>query len=115
MFQICLLFLLATARPASAEVTRIEFTSKQPYGTFRAGDYAIWQGTIHGDLSPQEAIPGIDKAARNDRKGTLHFGAHPCACDMQIRKSISITEGFECYGMIASTINFQRRRIHCTA
>ena len=62
MFLFCLLSLIAAARPASAEVTRIEFTSKQPYGTFRAGDYVIWQGKIHGDLSPQEAIPGIDKA-----------------------------------------------------
>ena len=62
MFVFCLLGLIATARSASAEVTRIEFTSKQPYGTFRVGDYVIWQGRIHGDLSPQEAIPGIDKA-----------------------------------------------------
>src|SRR5215467_4268143 len=59
--------LLAAAQPASAEVTRIEFTSKQSYGTFRAGDYVLRQGRVHGDLSPQEAIPGIDKAARNDR------------------------------------------------
>ena len=67
MFLICLLGLFAAARSATAEVTRIEFTSKQPYGTFRAGEYVIWQGRLHGDLSPQEAIPGIDKAARNDR------------------------------------------------
>jgi hypothetical protein len=74
MFLICLLGLFATGRPASAEVTRIEFTSKQPYGTFQAGDYVIWQGRIHGDLSPQEAIPGIDKAARNDR-GRVAYSA----------------------------------------
>jgi hypothetical protein len=67
MFLICLLGLFAAGRPATAEVTRIEITSKQPYGTFRAGEYVIWQGRIHGELSPQEAIPGIDKAARNDR------------------------------------------------
>jgi hypothetical protein len=67
MFLVCLLGLFAAGRPATAEVTRIEFTSKQPYGTFRARDYVIWQGRIHGELSPQEAIPGIDKAARNDR------------------------------------------------
>src|SRR5579864_4449448 len=71
---ICLLFLLAAALPASAEVTRIEYGSKQPYGTFRAGDYVIWQGRIHGDLSPQEAIPGLDKAARNDR-GRVAYSA----------------------------------------
>jgi hypothetical protein len=66
--------LLAIAQPASAEVTRIEFTSKQPYGTFRAGGYVLWQGAIHGDLSPQEAIQGIDKAMRNDR-GRVAYSA----------------------------------------
>jgi hypothetical protein len=35
---LCLLCLTAAARPATAEVTRIEFTSKHPYGTFRTGD-----------------------------------------------------------------------------
>lgn len=73
-FLFCLFSLIATARSASAEVTRIEFTSKQPYGTFRAGDYVIWQGKIHGDLSPQEAIPGIDKATRNER-GRVPYSA----------------------------------------
>jgi hypothetical protein len=67
MFLFCLLGLITTVRSAFAEVTRIEFTSKQPYGTFRAGDYVIWQGKIYGDLSPQEAIPGIDNAVQNDR------------------------------------------------
>ncbi|HLX79991.1 MAG TPA: alpha/beta hydrolase domain-containing protein [Burkholderiales bacterium] len=71
MFLLCL---LAGARPASAEVTRIEFASKQPYGTFRAGNYVIWQGRIHGDLSPNEAIPGVDKAARNER-GRVAYSA----------------------------------------
>jgi hypothetical protein len=74
LLLICLLGLSAAARPASAEVTRIEFTSKQPYGTFRAGDYVIWQGRINGELSPQEAIPGIDKAARNER-GRVAYSA----------------------------------------
>ena len=72
MFLICLFGLLAA--PANAEVTRIDFTSKQPYGTFRAGEYVIWQGTIHGDLSPQETIAGIDKAARNER-GRVAYAA----------------------------------------
>jgi len=44
------------------------------FGTFRAGDYVIWQGKIHGDLAPQEAIPGIDKAARNER-GRVDYSA----------------------------------------
>ena len=74
MFLFCLFSLISTARPVSAEVTRIEFTSKQPYGTFRAGDYVIWQGKVHGDLAPQEAIPGIDKAARNER-GRVDYAA----------------------------------------
>jgi hypothetical protein len=44
-FLFCLLSLIATARTAIAKVTRIEFTSKQPYGTFsdrRLRDLA-WQ------------------------------------------------------------------------
>ena len=73
-FLICLLGLIATAVPASAEVTRLEFTSRQPYGTFRAGDYVIWQGKVHGDLAPQESIPGIDKAAPNER-GRIPYSA----------------------------------------
>ncbi|HWZ41078.1 MAG TPA: alpha/beta hydrolase domain-containing protein [Bradyrhizobium sp.] len=74
VFLFCLLSLIAMARPASAEVTRIEYTSKQPFGTFRAGDYVIWQGKIHGDLAPQEAIPGIDQATRNER-GRVDYSA----------------------------------------
>jgi Alpha/beta hydrolase domain len=77
-FMVMLLFgllgLLATARSAIAEVTRIEFTSKQPYGTFREGEYVIWQGRIHGDLSPLETIAGIDKAGRNER-GRVAYSA----------------------------------------
>jgi len=74
IFLICLASLFVGGRPATAEVTRMEVTSKQPYGTFRAGEYVIWQGKIHGDLSPQEAIPGIDKAVRNDR-GRVAYSA----------------------------------------
>jgi hypothetical protein len=72
IFLLCLFSLLAA--PASAEVTRIDWTSKQPFGTFRTGNYVIWQGQLHGDLSPQEAIPGIDKAARNER-GRVAYSA----------------------------------------
>jgi hypothetical protein len=70
----CVLGLMTAIRPAVAEVTRIDFTSKRPYGTFRIGEYVIWQGKIYGDLSPQEDIPGIDKAARNDR-GRVAYSA----------------------------------------
>src|ERR1700759_2863016 len=73
-FLFCLLSLIAVTTSATAEVTKIEFTSKQPFGTFRTGDYVIWQGKIHGDLAPQEAIPGIDKAARNER-GRVDYAA----------------------------------------
>jgi hypothetical protein len=73
-FLFCLLSLIAVTRSATAEVTKIEFTSKQPFGTFRTGDYVIWQGKIHGDLAPQEAIPGIDKAARDER-GRVDYAA----------------------------------------
>src|SRR5215469_4094325 len=74
LFLLCVVASVAGARRVNAEVTRLEFTSKQAYGTFRAGDYVIWQGRIQGDLSPQEAIPGIDKAARNDR-GRVAYSA----------------------------------------
>jgi hypothetical protein len=71
MFLLCL---FTWAYPASAEVTGIEFTSKQPFGTFRTGNFVIWQGKIHGELSPQEPIPGLDKAARNAR-GRVEYEA----------------------------------------
>jgi hypothetical protein len=37
-------FLLPTS--IRAEVTQLEITSKQPFGTFRPGDYVIWQGRV---------------------------------------------------------------------
>jgi hypothetical protein len=61
------ILLLAGVGAANAEITRLEITSKQPYGSFRTGDYVIWQGKVHGDLAPQEPIPGLDKAPRNAR------------------------------------------------
>jgi alpha/beta hydrolase family protein len=67
------LLLMATA-PVAAKVTRLEITSKQPYGTFRAGDYVIWQGRVHGELAPTESIPDIDKPARNAR-GQVEYSA----------------------------------------
>ncbi|MEI6837274.1 MAG: hypothetical protein WCK56_05680, partial [Alcaligenaceae bacterium] len=42
---------------ASAEITRLEITSTQPYGTFRSGAYTIMQATLRGQLSPTEKIP----------------------------------------------------------
>lgn len=69
-----LISVLVGASPVSAEVTRLDIASKQPFGSFRAGDYVIWQGKIHGDLSPQESIPGLDKATRNAR-GRIGYSA----------------------------------------
>ena len=74
LFMLCLAGLVIASQSATAEVTRIDFTSKKPYGTFRAGDYVISEGKISGDLSPQEAITGIEKAARNDR-GRVAYSA----------------------------------------
>ena len=89
IFLLCLVGLLASAR---AEVTRIEWASKQPFGTFRTGNYVIWQGKVHGDLSPQEAIPGIDKAARNER-GRVAYAA---------KIILIMPEGSACSGEVAA-------------
>ncbi len=58
---------LAAALPALADVTRLEITSKESYGTFRPGEYVLWKGKLHGELSPKEAIPDIDKVKTNAR------------------------------------------------
>ncbi|MFZ4408527.1 MAG: alpha/beta hydrolase domain-containing protein [Paracraurococcus sp.] len=63
---LCLAAALLLAAPVQAKVTRLEITSKQPYGSFRAGEYQRWDGTIHGEVAPTEpGIPDLDKAARN--------------------------------------------------
>jgi hypothetical protein len=69
-----LLVVLAVALPANAEVTQLEIDAKQPFGSFLAGDYVMWRGKVHGDLSPQEPIPGLDKATRNAR-GRVDYSA----------------------------------------
>lgn len=61
--------------PVAAKVTRLEITSKQPYGSFRSGEYVIWEGRVHGELAPTEAIPDIDKPARNSR-GQVEYSSH---------------------------------------
>jgi hypothetical protein len=58
--------LTASIAPAAAEVVRLEITDKTPYGTFRPGEYVLWRGKVHGELSPTEAIPDLDKARRNE-------------------------------------------------
>ena len=60
---------------ASAKVTRLEITGKQPYGAFEAGNYVRWDGRIVGELSPSaENIPDLDKPARNAR-GMVEYAA----------------------------------------
>lgn len=66
--------LLAASMPVAAEVTRLEIASKAAYGTFRAGEYVLWKGTVHGELAPTEAIPNLDKADRNAR-GKVEYAA----------------------------------------
>ena len=69
-----LLLVLTWASSAIAEVTRLEIAAKQPFGSFLAGDYVILRGNVHGDLSPTEPIPGLDKATRNAR-GRVDYSA----------------------------------------
>jgi hypothetical protein len=51
--------------PAAAKVTKLEIESKQSYGNFKPGEFLLWEGRIVGELRPTEAIPDLDKAARN--------------------------------------------------
>jgi hypothetical protein len=69
-----LVFGAAGIPAARAELTRLDITSQQPFGTFRAGSYVISQGRLYGELSPRESIPGIDKAKRNAR-GMVEYSA----------------------------------------
>lgn len=69
-----LLLLAAWACPAAAKVVRLEITGKQPYGTFKPGDYVMWKGRVHGELDPAEKIPDLDKAKRNER-GKVEYAA----------------------------------------
>jgi hypothetical protein len=53
---------------AAAKVTRLEFTAKAPYGSFKPGEYVRWDARVEGELSPTaERIPDLDKASRNPR------------------------------------------------
>jgi len=63
------------AGTALADVTRLEIASKETFGSFIPGEYVIWKGKIHGDLSPKEAIPDIDKARRNAR-GMVEYSSN---------------------------------------
>jgi hypothetical protein len=60
--------------PAAAEVTRLEITSTQGYGTFRPGEFMLLEGRVAGELKPTEAIPDLDKAPRN-AQGLVEYAA----------------------------------------
>jgi hypothetical protein len=62
-----ILLMTATALPAAARITRFEVTSTAPYGKFRTGEFVRIEGTVSGELSPGEPIPGLDRAPRNAR------------------------------------------------
>lgn len=51
--------------PAAAMITRFDVTSTEPYGTFKPGEFVRIEGTLTGELSASEAIPGLDRAPRN--------------------------------------------------
>ena len=60
-----LLAIASSGGAVQAKVTRLEITAKQPYGSFKAGDYVRWDGRVIGELPPGDNIPDLDKAARN--------------------------------------------------
>ena len=65
--------LMATV-PAHARVTRFEVSSTAPYGSFRPGEFVRVDGFVSGELSPNERIPGLDRASRNAR-GQVEYRA----------------------------------------
>jgi hypothetical protein len=48
---------------ATAGITRFEVASSAPYGTFKMGEFVRIDGTVTGELSPGEPIPGLDRRA----------------------------------------------------
>jgi len=50
---------------ATANITGVEITSSQSYGTFAAGEYVRLDGKLTGEVSPNEPIPDLDKATKN--------------------------------------------------
>jgi hypothetical protein len=59
---------------ADAKVTRLEIASKQSYGSFKPGEFVLWEGRVVGELRPTEKIPDIDKAPRN-ANGQVEYSA----------------------------------------
>ena len=52
---------------AAAAITEFAIKSTQPYGDFAVGKYLRIEAEALGELSPNEQIPGLDKAPRNSR------------------------------------------------
>jgi hypothetical protein len=60
--------------PAAAKLMRLEITAMQNYGEFRSGKFMLLEGRVTGELKPSEAIPDLDKAARN-ASGMVEYAA----------------------------------------
>jgi len=60
-----LLLTLGFTLPVAGMITRFEVTTTVAYGTFRPGEFVRMEGTVTGELSASEAIPGLDRAPRN--------------------------------------------------
>jgi hypothetical protein len=69
-----LLTTLVSLTSAQAELTRLDLTSTQPFGTFLSGDYVIMKGKIFGEISPKENIPGLEQVKPNAR-GNIDYSA----------------------------------------
>jgi Alpha/beta hydrolase domain len=69
-----LVFGIGFSDPAAANITRLEITSKQTYGTFKPGEFMLLEGRAVGELKPTEAIPDLDKAPTNAR-GLVEYAA----------------------------------------
>lgn len=59
---------------ANARVVHFEVQSIKPYGAFASGPFDRIDAVAWGELSPQEAIPGLDRANRNAR-GRVEYRA----------------------------------------
>ena len=59
---------------AHAELTRLDIASKHPYGSFATGEYVFVEAKVHGEISPKEPIPGLEKVVTNSR-GNVEYAA----------------------------------------
>ena len=59
---------------AHARVVRLEIGGTVPYGTFNGAAWVRTVGQVVGELSPDEAIPGLDRADRNP-KGLVSYAS----------------------------------------